>query len=87
MKIKVTGMDEINLPACRFVCFLALQLGKTGELKLGSVRHFILDECDKMLDKLGEHPLPYPVLLLLLRQWPPGQRQHYERQHCQREHS
>mmetsp|Transcript_2492 Transcript_2492/g.7487 ORF Transcript_2492/g.7487 Transcript_2492/m.7487 type:complete len:361 (+) Transcript_2492:164-1246(+) len=28
------------------------QLGKTGELKLGSVRHFILDECDKMLDKL-----------------------------------
>jgi hypothetical protein len=30
-----------------------LQLGKEGKLKLGSVRHFVLDECDKMLDKLG----------------------------------
>ena len=29
------------------------QLGKEGKLKLGSVRHFVLDECDKMLDKLG----------------------------------
>jgi superfamily II DNA/RNA helicase len=28
------------------------QLGKENKLKLGSVRHFILDECDKMLDKL-----------------------------------
>jgi hypothetical protein len=32
-----------------------LQLGKEGKLKLGSVRHFVLDECDKMLDKLGAH--------------------------------
>ena len=30
-----------------------MQLGKEGALKLGSVRHFVLDECDKMLDKTG----------------------------------
>jgi ATP-dependent RNA helicase UAP56/SUB2 len=27
-------------------------MGKDGSLKLGSVRHFILDECDKMLGAL-----------------------------------
>ena len=27
-------------------------LGKEGALKLSSVRHFVLDECDKMLEKL-----------------------------------
>lgn len=37
------------------VCLLLLQLGKEGKLKLGSVRHFVLDECDKMLDKLGAY--------------------------------
>jgi superfamily II DNA/RNA helicase len=36
-----------------FVRFLFPQLAKEGKLKLGSVRHFVLDECDKMLDKLG----------------------------------
>lgn len=35
------------------VCVCVMQLGRNGDLKLGSVRHFILDECDKMLDKLG----------------------------------
>lgn len=36
-----------------------MQLGKEGALKLGSVRHFVLDECDKMLDKTGAHsPCP-----------------------------
>ena len=30
-----------------------MQLGKEGALQLGSVRHFVLDECDKMLDKTG----------------------------------
>jgi hypothetical protein len=37
-----------------------LQLGKEGKLKLGSVRHFVLDECDKMLDKLGAHMFDGP---------------------------
>lgn len=27
-------------------------MGKDGSLKLGGVRHFILDECDKMLSAL-----------------------------------
>ena len=31
------------------------QLAKEGALKMDSVRHFILDECDKMLDKMGAH--------------------------------
>lgn len=30
------------------------QLAKEGALNLKSVRHFVLDECDKMLEKLGE---------------------------------
>ena len=41
-----------------------MQLGKEGKLKLGSVRHFVLDECDKMLDKLGAYlgsQTPNPV--------------------------
>ncbi len=33
-----------------------MQLAKEGALKMDSVRHFILDECDKMLDKMGMHP-------------------------------
>jgi superfamily II DNA/RNA helicase len=31
-----------------------LQLGKENALKLSTVKHFVLDECDKMLEKLGE---------------------------------
>ncbi|KAL6751383.1 nuclear RNA helicase-like protein Bat1 [Haematococcus lacustris] len=31
---------------------LAFQLGKEQALKLNTVRHFVLDECDKMLEKL-----------------------------------
>lgn len=30
-----------------------MQLGKEGALKLATIRHFVLDECDKMLEKLG----------------------------------
>jgi superfamily II DNA/RNA helicase len=30
-----------------------LQLAKEGALKLNTVKHFVLDECDKMLEKLG----------------------------------
>ncbi len=30
------------------------QLAKEGALKLSTVKHFVLDECDKMLEKLGE---------------------------------
>lgn len=33
---------------------LRLQLCKEGALNLKTVKHFILDECDKMLEKLGE---------------------------------
>jgi hypothetical protein len=39
-------------------CFLPpTQLGKENALKLSTVRHFVLDECDKMLEKLGESRL------------------------------
>jgi superfamily II DNA/RNA helicase len=30
------------------------QLAKEGALNLQTVKHFILDECDKMVEKLGE---------------------------------
>ncbi len=36
----------------------ASQLGKESALKLGSIRYFVLDECDKMLEKLGEKGVP-----------------------------
>lgn len=29
-----------------------LQLAAEGDLKLGSVRHFVIDECDKVLDNV-----------------------------------
>ena len=32
-----------------------MQLAKEGALPLANIRHFVLDECDKMLEKLGEH--------------------------------
>jgi hypothetical protein len=28
------------------------QLAKEGDLKLGTVRHFVVDECDKVLDNV-----------------------------------
>ena len=31
-----------------------LQLVQRKALKLSSVRHFVLDECDKMLESVGE---------------------------------
>jgi len=33
---------------------LCVQLAKEGALNLKTVKHFILDECDKMVEKLGE---------------------------------
>ena len=41
--------------ACRHTPCQNVQLAKEGALKMDSVRHFILDECDKMLDKMGAH--------------------------------
>jgi hypothetical protein len=31
-----------------------VQLANEKALKLGSVRHFVIDECDKVLDNVGE---------------------------------
>ncbi len=42
------------LPLPLSVC--GLQLAKEGALPLKHVRFFVLDECDKMLEKLGEFP-------------------------------
>ena len=36
-------------------CFLpCLQLAKQGALNLKTIRHFIIDECDKVLENIGE---------------------------------
>ena len=36
-------------------CFLScLQLAKQGALNLKTIRHFIIDECDKVLENIGE---------------------------------
>jgi ATP-dependent RNA helicase UAP56/SUB2 len=34
-----------------------LDLVKSGHMNLDKLRFFILDECDKMLDQVGTHPL------------------------------
>jgi hypothetical protein len=39
--------------------FLPDQLGKQKDLNLSHLRHFVLDECDKVLEKLGECLLPW----------------------------
>ena len=36
------------------MCVYSLQLAAESTMKLGTVRHFVLDECDKMLENLGE---------------------------------
>lgn len=33
-----------------------LALVRSRSLNLRNVKHFVLDECDKMLEQLGEHP-------------------------------
>jgi hypothetical protein len=35
-----------------------LQLAKGGHLNLKTIRHFIIDECDKVLEGLGEPAVP-----------------------------
>lgn len=32
-----------------------LQLARNGHLNLKTIRHFIIDECDKVLESIGEH--------------------------------
>lgn len=41
-----------------------LALARDKELSLKNVRHFILDECDKMLESLGMIPHPRDLLLI-----------------------
>ena len=38
------------------------QLVRDKHLRLGSVRVFVLDECDKMLDQIGKTMHPYRLL-------------------------
>ena len=37
-----------------------LQLVNENNLKLGKVKHFVLDECDQVLEKTGTHTPPAP---------------------------
>jgi superfamily II DNA/RNA helicase len=41
-----------------------LALARDKDLLLKNVRHFILDECDKMLESLGK--LPFPGMFVCL---------------------
>ncbi len=36
------------------ITLLCLQLAKQGALNLKTIRHFIIDECDKVLENIGE---------------------------------
>ena len=51
-----------------FACFiidravLCLQLAKQGALNLKTIRHFIIDECDKVLENVGEQIYTCPAL-------------------------
>jgi hypothetical protein len=45
---------DLGVQLCRAHFRPFAQLGKEGALKLSTVKHFVLDECDKMLEKLGE---------------------------------
>lgn len=44
-----------------------LALARDRDLSLKNVRHFILDECDKMLESLGMIPF-LSIILVLLRE-------------------
>lgn len=39
--------------------YCCLQLAKDGTLNLKHIRFFVLDECDKMLEKLGKLGIAY----------------------------
>jgi ATP-dependent RNA helicase UAP56/SUB2 len=41
-----------------------LALIRDKVLKLGSVKHFVLDECDKMLEQLGTSPVEWSIVTL-----------------------
>lgn len=42
-------------------------LVRNNTLKLGNVKHFVLDECDKMLDELGKEVLVLCLGLMCLK--------------------
>jgi superfamily II DNA/RNA helicase len=42
------------------------QLIREGDLKLDKVKHFVLDECDQMLEQLGAQPRKIPPGIILL---------------------
>ena len=42
------------------------QLIREGDLKLDKVKHFVLDECDQMLEQLGAQPRKIPLGIILL---------------------
>jgi len=46
-------------------------LVREKKLKLGNIRQFILDECDKMLDQLGKMLIIYGVQSLMIRRHAP----------------
>ena len=49
-----------------------LALIKEGTLKLKNVKHFVLDECDKMLDQIGNVVLPRPLSPIIPRSFLPA---------------
>ena len=55
---------------------MVAQLVKEGDLKLGSVRHFVVDECDKVLDAMGERTFRLTAARLVCLQYSAGAFQH-----------
>ena len=42
-----------------------LELVQSGDLKLGNVKHFVIDECDKILEEIGSILNSHYVCLLI----------------------
>ena len=42
-----------------------LELVQSGDLKLGNVKHFVIDECDKVLEEIGSILNSHYVCLLI----------------------
>lgn len=54
-------ITPLNTSFQRWLIWFVLQMGQDGSLPLSAVRIFVLDECDKMLDSVGE---PWPCIAL-----------------------
>ena len=68
--MRLEAFSHFQWAHCHNAVALHLQLAKQGALNLKTIRHFIIDECDKVLENIGENHvqmlLHSPVILKLL---------------------